>query len=216
MDLSALWMRTCRAVGARDDVAGAGARLIASYGDGSRSYHDLAHLAEVLDHLGRLAADRRTRLPDPAAAELAAWYHDAVYDPTAGDNEDRSADLARDELTRLRVPAAVVAEVQRLVRLTRLHDPAPGDFAGAALCDADLAVLARPAAGYAAYVAAVRREYAHVPDALFRTGRGAVLQGLLDLPELFRTPYGREHWQAPAVANLTAELAGPPMGRRGC
>jgi predicted metal-dependent HD superfamily phosphohydrolase len=213
VDILGQWTKTCRQVGARDDIAGAGARLVAAYGAPTRSYHDLRHLADVLHHLDLLAADPRTGLSDAALAtvRLAAWYHDAVYDtPTpenpVADNEERSAQLAGTELARLRVAPATIAEVQRLVRLTRLHDAAPTDQAGAALCDADLAVLARDPGGYAEYTAAVRAEYAHVPDELFRPGRAAVLQSLLDLPALFRTPYGTEQWQARAVANLTAEL----------
>jgi len=213
VDILGLWTNACRAVGARDDVAGAGARLVAAYGAPTRKYHDLRHLADVLHHLDLLSADPRTGLSgqDLAVVRLAAWYHDAVYDTPipdnpAPENEERSAELAATELAQLRVPAATIAEVQRLVRLTRLHDAAPADKAGAALCDADLAVLARDPAGYAAYTAAVRAEYAHVPDELFRPGRAAVLQALLDLPALFRTPYGAEQWQARAVANLTAEL----------
>jgi predicted metal-dependent HD superfamily phosphohydrolase len=83
------------------------------------------------------------------------------------------------------------------------------------LCDADLAILAAPPAAYAAYTAAVRQEYHFVPDDAFRAGRAAVLRRLLELPRLFRTPYGRRAWEATARYNLTGELEmlspnGPP------
>jgi predicted metal-dependent HD superfamily phosphohydrolase len=77
---------------------------------------------------------------------------------------------------------------------------------GQLLCDADLAVLASPPSAYAAYTAAVREEYHFVPGDAFREGRAAVLRRLLDLPHLFRTPYGREHWEATARYNLRGEL----------
>lgn len=191
-------MQTCRAVGARDDVTGAGARLLAAYGHPARSYHDLAHLTEVLTHLDQLDGN--------PATQFAAWFHDAVYDTSADGNEKRSAELAIVELEKLRVPADLIDEVARLVRLTETHNPEPGDQNGAALCDADLAVLARPAAGYAEYTAAIRREYAHVPDELFRRSRAAILQSLLDQPTLFRTAYGHATWEPAARTNLTTEL----------
>ena len=59
---------------------------------------------------------------------------------------------------------------------------------------------------YAAYTKAVREEYAFVPDEAFREGRAAVLRHLLDLPRLFRTPYGTAHWESAARDNLTTEL----------
>jgi predicted metal-dependent HD superfamily phosphohydrolase len=139
---------------------------------------------------------------------LAAWYHDAVYDPRAAppDNEEASVALALRELPRLGVPPDVVAEVARLVRLTAGHHAEPGDHNGALLCDADLAVLAADEAEYDAYAAAVRREYAHVPEDAFRAGRAAVLEQLLALPQLYRLPDTHAAWEARARANLAREV----------
>ncbi|MGN6330615.1 MAG: HD domain-containing protein [Motilibacteraceae bacterium] len=200
--LPAVWLRTARNIGARGDVAAVGARLLAAYGDPARGYHDLRHLDEVL----RTVDDLAHRAADPGAVRLAAWFHDAVYDVHAADSEERSAELAGHELRRLRVAADRVAEVRRLVLLTRTHDPAPDDVDGSVLCDADLAVLATDPARYRDYTQGVRREYAHVPDEQFAAGRAAVLRSLLDLPALYRTPEARA-WEPVARANVQAELA---------
>ncbi|MFD9410520.1 hypothetical protein ACFWBN_26375 [Streptomyces sp. NPDC059989] len=178
-------------------------RLLTAWAEPQRRYHTTAHLADVLARIDILAP----HAADPAAVRLAAWFHDAVYRPDRSENEERSAALAERALPELGIDPARTAEVARLVRLTVTHDPAPGDTNGEALCDADLAVLAGDSAAYGAYVAAVRAEYGFVPDDAFRTGRAAVLRQLLDLPRLFRTPYGTAHWEAPARANLAAELA---------
>ncbi|MFJ9595696.1 hypothetical protein ACIRS3_23410 [Streptomyces virginiae] len=178
-------------------------RLLAAWAEPQRRYHTTAHLADVLARIDVLAP----YAADPAAVRLAAWFHDAVYRPDRSENEERSAALAERALPELGVDAARTAEVARLVRLTVTHDPAPGDTDGEVLCDADLAVLAGSAQAYAAYAAAVRDEYGFVPDDAFRAGRAAVLRQLLDLPRLFRTPHGTAHWEAPARANLAAELA---------
>ena len=50
--------------------------------------------------------------------------------------------------------------------------------------EADLAILGADPSDYDAYVNGVRAEYAHVPDAAWRTGRSAVLEGLLASPTL--------------------------------
>ncbi|MEH0419679.1 HD domain-containing protein [Streptomyces sp. B21-083] len=185
--------------------------LLARYQEPQRRYHTLTHLTAVLDHIDVLEAEEaRTPAPglapDLALVRLAAWFHDAVYAPDRSENEERSARLAERALTEAGVSPAGTAEVARLVRLTLTHDPAPDDRNGQVLCDADLAILAAPEDTYAAYTAAVREEYAFVPDDAFRAGRAAVLRQLLALPRLFRTPYGTERWEEPSRANIAAEL----------
>ena len=176
------------------------AAVVAAWSEPHRRYHDLAHLAAVLGLLGPLTADA----PDPAAVALAAWYHDVVHDPRRPDNEEVSAARARAGLRGL-VPDARIEEVARLVLLTAGHDPEPGDLNGAALCDADLAVLASPPEAYAGYASAVRAEYGHLSDAEFTAGRIAVLERLAALPRLYRLPAAAE-WEPVARANLAAEL----------
>ncbi|MCZ2810610.1 metal-dependent phosphohydrolase [Modestobacter sp. VKM Ac-2979] len=177
------------------------AAVIGAWSEPHRSYHDLAHLAAVLGIVDELAG----HAADPVAVRLAAWYHDIAYDPQRSDNEEVSAARARIGLLGL-VDDATVAEVERLVLLTAGHDPEPDDANGAVLCDADLAVLASPPAAYAGYASAVRAEYGHLSDDEFTTGRIAVLEQLLALPELFRVPVAAERWTELARANLTAEL----------
>jgi predicted metal-dependent HD superfamily phosphohydrolase len=183
-----------------------GAQLIGRYGEPSRHYHDLTHLVEVLTHIDTLA-DVGTPAADLRAVRLAAWFHDAIYDIRADDNEEQSARLAQTSLTEGGVATSVVAEVARLVRLTAAHDPSDDDDAGHVLCDADLAILASGPDRYEAYRKAVRTEYCWVPDDAFRSGRAAILRQLLALPRLFGTAYGRDHWEATARANVARELA---------
>jgi predicted metal-dependent HD superfamily phosphohydrolase len=176
-------------------------QLAAAYAEPSRGYHDTTHLAEVLGRLDELAG-AGVRF-DPTVAELAAWFHDAVYDGER-DAEERSAVWAEEALAE----TSYADEVARLVRLTETHDPDVADELGRALCDADLAILAAPAERYAAYVAGVRREYAYLADRDFDAGRAAVLRDLAGRAELFHTAYAREHWEPAARANLAAELTG--------
>jgi len=179
-----------------------GADLLARWSEPHRHYHTVSHLTAVLAVLDEHSA----HAADVIAVRLAAWFHDAVYDPHRVDNEEASALLAEASLPALAVSPERVAEVARLVRLTASHDPAAGDRNGELLTDADLAVLAGPPEAYAAYTAAVRREYAHVSDPNFGTGRASVLNNLLSLPHLFHVPALRERWEDVARANLMREL----------
>jgi predicted metal-dependent HD superfamily phosphohydrolase len=180
-----------------------GRELIARYAEPHRRYHDGVHLASVLIAVDELADEA----DEVEAVQLAAWFHDAVYDVRAQDNEERSARLAETELMRVGVEPARVAKVARLVRLTSTHAAGPDDRDGAALCDADLSILGASEAEYAAYAAAVREEYAHVADADFRSGRAAILRQLLSLPRLFATERGHDRWEAPARRNVEREIA---------
>ncbi|NDU75252.1 metal-dependent phosphohydrolase [Actinomadura sp. DSM 109109] len=179
-----------------------GAELDQRYGEPHRRYHTRAHLTAVLDLVDELAGHAAA----PDTVRIAAWFHDAVYDPERADNEERSARLAARMLADTDLPEAVVAEVVRLVELTTTHAPDDGDRDGQVLCDADLAVLGAEPDGYAAYAAAVREEYAFVPDEFFRAGRAEVLNGLLALPRLFHTPLARERFEERARANMRTEL----------
>lgn len=203
-DLRERWARALRAASGSTDVDPYpyADNLLARWAEPQRKYHTTQHLAAVLARVDVLD----DHADDPALVRLAAWFHDAVYRPDRSENEERSAALAERALAEAGLPEAAVAEVARLVRLTVGHDPADGDSNGETLCDADLAILASPPEAYAAYTKAVREEYAFVPDEAFREGRAAVLRHLLDLPRLFRTPYGTAHWESAARDNLTTEL----------
>ncbi|MFK4267955.1 HD domain-containing protein [Streptomyces milbemycinicus] len=180
-----------------------GQDLLARWAEPQRRYHTTDHLIAILDRVDELI----THATDPDAVRLAAWFHDAVYLPDRSTNEERSARLAERALPEAGVPQPRTAEVARLVRLTRTHDPAPGDTNGEVLCDADLSILASAPDAYAAYAAAVREEYGFVPDDAFRDGRAGVLRELLSMPRLFRTPQAHDRWEDAARRNLATELA---------
>lgn len=180
-----------------------GLELLERWGGDGRKYHSRTHLLAVLE-----ALDVLTEPALPArTVSLAAWFHDAVYEGVAGQDEEDSALLAEDRLTAVGLSPADVAEVARLVRLTSSHSPEPGDHAGALLCDADLSVLGGDQQAYARYLAAVREDYAHVSDADFAKGRAAVVRHLLGLDPLFHGERAKALWLDAARRNLSAELA---------
>lgn len=165
-------------------------------------------------HEGRVGADEEASaaLAETLLAPLVAPLTTPLLAPptgylTAADPADRSAPAALSPAT-APLTRAEVSEVARLVLVTRDHAPDPGDRAGSLVSDADLAILASAPDRYARYVAQVRTEYSHVPDAAFTTGRAAVLEQLITTTPLYRTPAGSLRWEAAAQANLRSELAG--------
>lgn len=183
--------------------------LIGRHRAASRRYHGVRHVLWVVRHVHELATTAGD--VDLPVVLAAAFFHDAVYEPSSADNEERSAVLAERQLASMGWAAPGVAHVGRCIRATASHTEAaavpPPDDSCAVLLDADLAVLGAEPASYQAYVAGVRAEYGHLDDAAWRAGRIAVLHALAERRDLYVTPSARERWDAAARANLAAELA---------
>ena len=178
--------------------------LEAAYAEPHRRYHTRRHIEDCLEKLADWPglSDSERRL-----LAWAIWWHDAVYDPTASDNEAQSAELARRDLPSLGATRAEVGEVARLILLTAGHHVREGDRLGEVLVSIDLSILAAPPAAYDEYARNVRAEYAHVPDEAWRRGRPAVLQRFLDAAVIYPDPSFRAAHEAQARANLEREIA---------
>ena len=173
-------------------------KLVAAYEEPHRTYHTLEHVGEVLRVAGRLGGS--------PVVMLAIWFHDAVYDPRASDNEARSMELARNELTALGLDSVTVTKVATLIRATAHGTGESADAETQILLDADLAILGAAPSRYERYAADIRREYAHVLDGEFARGRLAVLRRFLARPAIYYDPRMSEG-EVTARENLTAECA---------
>lgn len=194
-ELEASWLSL--AVAHRGQVARAAfwwRELFSLYMEPHRRYHNLAHVREVL----ALVSDE--------ASIAAAWFHDAVYDPAAADNEDSSARLAASVLRELQFPVPTIDLVARMIRATAAHQRNDLPQQSLRFLDADLAILGSDRERYAAYVRAVRDEYAAQSDSTFRRGRRAVVQRLLARPRIYFTDAMFDRFEEQARANLKWEL----------
>ena len=177
-----------------------GRELLRRWQEPHRHYHDVRHLAQLLESLTLICSGQPSR---PVA--LAAWFHYAVHDGEAGSDERRSAELAASELSSVGLPAAEVDEVVRLVLLTIEHSPGPDDTAGVQLVDADLSILGQAPGRYHYYARNVRLEYPELDDQVFASGRLRVLETLLSWEPLYRSSSGQRLWSVQAGENLNLE-----------
>ncbi|WP_053352385.1 DUF4031 domain-containing protein [Leucobacter musarum] len=144
-------------------------------------------------------------------------------------DEQQSADLAVTELTRLATepssahtvfsafpdltPDVIESVRAQIIATTPVVSVPDTDAAGdplpplAHLLDADLWIFASHPTRYAEYAAAVRVEYAHVPDEAFARGRAAILDTYLARPHLYATQAARDLWEHRARANVAREIA---------
>lgn len=137
----------------------------------------------------------------------AILWHEAVYEPGQKTNEQRSAELAAFELSRCGVAEEDCAEAVRLILLTERHRTDQGDRLGSLMISIDLAILGSDPERYNDYAAGVRREYGHVPDELWRTGRSLVLSRLLEADPLYPDHDFGGRLEAQAHANMEAEIS---------
>lgn len=72
--------------------------------------------------------------------EAAIWFHDAIYDPRAKDNEEQSAALAETALTTAGIAPEIISQVRSLILITK-HTSPPRQPDEILLVDIDLAII---------------------------------------------------------------------------
>ena len=168
--------------------------LLQRWAEPQRRYHTTVHLAHCL------ATYDRNPLRD-ARVELALWFHDAVYDPQASDNEERSAALARSVAGAAGLTAETIDVVADCILATRHREP-PANAPQALTLDVDLAILGETRRRFDRYDGAIRVEYSWVPEVIYRRERSRILTGFALRDDLFTTPWFRRRYGNTARANL--------------
>jgi predicted metal-dependent HD superfamily phosphohydrolase len=195
------WHAAWAAMGIDTPPAALRDALLARYAEPHRHYHSQQHLGECLDAFAR----ERSHAQRPGEVALALWFHDAVYDLQAHDNELQSADWARDALRAAGLDAAAAQRVHDLVMATK-HDAQPADADAQLLVDIDLSILGAPPARFAEYERQIRAEYAHIPPEVFEPRRRSILGRFLARDPLYQTPGVRSRCEAQARINLRGAI----------
>jgi predicted metal-dependent HD superfamily phosphohydrolase len=136
---------------------------------------------------------------------FAVFYHDIIYKVSRNDNEEKSAELAKERLTQVAYPASSVEMCMTMIRATKHHqrsdDPDVNLFT-----DADLCILGQEPKVYYQYALQIRKEYSIYPDFLYKPGRKKVLQHFLTMSRIFKSHYFFDKYEQQAKANLEEEL----------
>src|SRR3989338_4507345 len=174
-----------------------------SYAEPHRAYHTLAHVRSCLDMLD----DVRHHCIDPVAVEGALWFHDLINGPVGpghdDENEERSAERAVRRFSEFGCDDLTVCRIRDLIRNTGGRGPQFSDPDALLVRDIDWSILGSAPEVFAAYDAAIRREYQRVPEKRYRFERGEFCRDLLESKHVFQTPYFRARFEAQARRNLT-------------
>jgi len=202
MTLLAGWQSAWRELGVSNADNSLFHQLVACYSEPHRKYHTMQHLKECFAHLEtlRLAAER------PAEVELAVWFHDAIYETRRKDNEERSAEWARDSALASGLSTASAVHIYDLVMVTKHNVVVFGRDAEVSV-DVDLGILGTEAARFDEYENQVRKEYSWVPWPLYRRERRRVLHEFLSRQTIYCTEHFRASYEAQARHNIARSLA---------
>jgi len=200
--LLANWNAAWRALGVAPADDALCAELQRRYSEPQRHYHTLQHLGECLAWFER----EQALAERPAEVAVALWFHDAVYDVHAHDNEARSAEWARSAMIAAGAPAEAAGRVHALVMATR-HDAVPQGRDAELLIDIDLSILGAEQQRFDEYERQVHAEYAFVPEEVRLPRRRAILQRFLAREAIYTTPRMHALLEARARGNLARSIA---------
>jgi predicted metal-dependent HD superfamily phosphohydrolase len=142
----------------------------------------------------------RADLNDAYAVALALWFHDAVYDPQAKNNELQSAELFEQYVAQ-NLSTDDAQKIKRWIVATQKHqshDELDLQF----LLDIDLAILAASPERFEEYEWQIQEEYAWVDLEIYANKRKEVLMHFYQTEPLYQTEYFQQNFEQRAKGNL--------------
>jgi predicted metal-dependent HD superfamily phosphohydrolase len=176
--------------------------LIKAYTSPERFYHNLTHIQDCLS----IFDQTRFLAVHPAEVELAIWFHDAVYDTGRSDNEKKSTQWSETVIKEVGLGSEIAKRVSNSILATR-HNQDVTNLDAQLMVDVDLSILGREPIVFWQYEENIRKEYAWVPEQLFRQKRIEILNGFLESQHIYYHQKYREVFEGEARLNLKQAIA---------
>ncbi len=179
--------------------------LIQLYSSKNRFYHNPNHIEVLL----KLSKEYSHLLNSSQTIDFTIWYHDAIYDASKSNNEEKSAELAKIHLTQLGLSEELINNCYNLIIATKTHalNDKLNSFDAQFLLDIDLSILAVERNKYIEYTKQIRQEYKMYPDFLYNKGREKVLNHFLEMDNIYKTELFQNLWEEKAKDNLNYEIS---------
>ncbi len=172
-----------------------------NYCQSNRHYHNLDHLS----YMFKKANEYKANLEDFDTLSFSIFYHDFIYNTKRSNNEEKSAEAARERLTKLGVPRFKIVKCQQQIMATKAHRE-DDDTDRSYLVDFDLAILGEDSETYQNYTRKIRKEYSLYPNILYNPGRKKVLKHFLEMDNIFKMPDFRNRYEEQVRKNIQYEL----------
>ncbi len=148
--------------------------LMQRYSEHQRAHHGLQHLQECLELL-----QNKTTNENRPIMTIAYFSHDAIYDPSAPDNEDKSIELAREILSEEKASPDNTTNICRLIEVTKPNSSCRTQEEKV-FKDIDCWVLGSEFSRYQKYLKNIECEFASAFGVIkYKIGRAKFLAGLL-------------------------------------
>jgi predicted metal-dependent HD superfamily phosphohydrolase len=185
------------------------AQIVEAYSAKYRFYHTLEHIYNILVVIETL----QHKTKKIVAIQLAAWFHDVIYETQAQDNEEKSVEYARELLQYEGISNNLIDTVSCLILDTKHHQSDFDNIESQILLDADLAILGANPGEYQKYARLIRQEYIWVSDSDYTAGRTKVLKKFLQRGRIYLTEEIFNSLELSARNNIKAEIQ---FLQRGC
>jgi predicted metal-dependent HD superfamily phosphohydrolase len=179
--------------------------LLETYDSPKRHYHNLNHIYSLL----KLVDKYYTQLQDPKTIQFTIWYHDVIYNVFKKNNEEKSAQLAKEQLAKLNIDKQIISDSYSLILATKKHflpKELNSSFDAKFLIDIDLSILGADLENYKEYIKQIRQEYSIYPDLLYNNRRKKVLEHFLNSKRIYKTDLFFKLYEKKARKNLAFEL----------
>ncbi len=177
------------------------------YQSSGRYYHNWQHIVSLLTLLDEV----QDYLKNPDAVQLAIYYHDAIYDPLASDNEVKSAELLNDELAGVFEKSLLEYAAKLILTTTKHRLPAEEGASFTTDCayflDMDISILGADLKSYDKYEEGIAKEYSMIPPEVFKPARQAVMRRFLEREHIFYTSYFRDQFENAARLNIARAIS---------
>lgn len=193
----ALWQRCLIEKQTDDKCADLYQQLIGLYGQNHRVYHTLTHIESCF----KIFRDVVDQVENPDALALAIWFHDAIYEIDASDNEQRSADWFMKESNGIfpdRLRNRVYSHIMATLHCGKEIDHPDGQI----MVDIDLFSFGKPWPEFLQDSQKVRAEKSDVSDQEFYRKQCGFQKFLLRRPRFFQSDYFFRHYESRARQNL--------------
>lgn len=171
--------------------------LIDLYQKPKRAYHNITHIAYMLDGLTKIEqlAENINEL------KIAIWFHDVIYEPTKTNNEEESAKLAYKLLIEKGASEDCARKVQNLVMATKYTIIAKTNDEKL-ISDLDLAVLGLSKEIFIKYSDLLHQEYGFEGEEIYWKNRKIILERYVVDKNLFYHSYFKKRYEKQAIENL--------------
>ncbi|KAK7790154.1 hypothetical protein R5R35_002625 [Gryllus longicercus] len=187
------------------------AKIVKQYSDDERVTHDMDYLKETFERFE--SVKKELECPNAVALALIFLYYD--YDPKAMDCTDKNVEHFKEFASDAGIPdeSPLRTKVLHLMEAASTHsteehktDGAFGNEDRHYFLDLDIADLGSAPEKYSVYVAKIKKEYAFLPESMYKSLRIKVLESLLQIPNIYATREFREKYENQARRNVEDEV----------